>query len=97
MEFFLSSLHSCFNAFDVLSGLGLRNTNGIASACDCAADVFLPQIRIQSNDAYKTLYAAIVNFLQRMVQRDTAQRLSLSATASSRSSRMESGERAAGP
>ena len=66
--FFLSCDDGSFDSEDIFSSLCLGNADRIAAACYGAAYIFFPEITVKTVDTDNTLYAAVVNFLQRMIK-----------------------------
>ena len=58
----------------VISSFRLRDTYRITSSGNCASDILLPQIRIQTIDPYYSFRLSVVYFLQRMIQQQVASR-----------------------
>ena len=70
-KFLFSCDNGSFNSLDIFCGLGLGNTDRVAAACYGAADVFFPEIGVKTINTYNALYAAVIDFLQRVVERIT--------------------------
>ena len=70
-EFLFSCDDGSFHSFDIFSSLSLGNTDRVAAACYGAANIFFPEVRIKTVDTDNALYAAVIDLLQRVVERIT--------------------------